>query len=149
MCCCMYLVDCIKNLLRTYFSIERSATERLWYIKLQLDWTDNICSVKLFGILSDIAPVIEGAVQHIASRRFEIGGIELTKLLAQELGKSNPIVKLNTSDVEKIKEQYSCCAEDDVAYEKTQQSCQEEKHTLPDGQVCSLIFQLDNTPHYM
>ncbi|EXB40947.1 hypothetical protein L484_020680 [Morus notabilis] len=30
----------------------------------------------------DIAPVIEGAVHHIASRRFEIG--------AQELGKSNP-----------------------------------------------------------
>ncbi|GFS37261.1 actin-related protein 7 [Actinidia rufa] len=83
-------------------------------------------------------PVIEGAVQHIASRRFEIGGIELTKLLAQELGKSNPIVKLNTSDVEKIKEQYSCCAEDDVAYEKTQQSCQEEKHTLPDGQVITI-----------
>ncbi|KAG5525966.1 hypothetical protein RHGRI_032305 [Rhododendron griersonianum] len=53
-------------------------------------------------------------------------------------GKSNPLVKLNTSDVEIIKEQYSCCAEDDVAYQKTQKSCQEEHHTLPDGQVITI-----------
>ncbi|PSS02832.1 Actin-related protein [Actinidia chinensis var. chinensis] len=96
------------------------------------------CTVDIGHGKIDIAPVIEGAVQHIASRRFEIGGIELTKLLAQEFVKSNPVVKLSTSDVETIKEQYSCCAEDDVAYEKTQQSCQEEKHTLPDGQVITI-----------
>lgn len=83
----------------------------------------------------DIAPVIEGAVQHIASRRFELGGLDLTKLFAEELSKSNPHVKLNMSDVEKIKEQYACCADDDAAYKKIQQSCQEEQHTLPDGQV--------------
>lgn len=71
----------------------------------------------------------------------------MTNLLAQELGKSNPLVKLNTSDVEIIKEQYSCCADDDFAYQKTQKSCQEEHHTLPDGQVCNLVFQPDNTPH--
>ena len=87
-------------------------------------------------LLPDIAPVIEGAVQHIASRRYEIGGVDLTKLLAQELGKSNPMVNLNVSDVEMIKEKYSCCAEDDVAYEKTQQSSETEEHILPDGQVC-------------
>ena len=85
----------------------------------------------------DIAPVIEGAVQHIASKRLEIGGIELTNLLSQELGKSNPLIKLDISDVEKIKEMYACCAEDDLAYEKM--SCQDETHTLPDGQVCTLI----------
>ncbi|KAL6336082.1 hypothetical protein AAG906_010355 [Vitis piasezkii] len=64
-----------------------------------------------------IAPVIEGAVQHIASRRFEIGGVDLTKLLARGLDKSNPIVNLNITDVERLKEQYSCCAEDELAYE--------------------------------
>ncbi|KAI8026296.1 Actin-related protein 7 [Camellia lanceoleosa] len=84
------------------------------------------CTVDIGHGKIDIAPVIEGAVQHIASRRFEIGGIDLTKLLAQEL------------DVEKIKELYSCCAEDDVAYKKTQQSCHEEQHTLPDGQVITI-----------
>jgi actin-related protein 7 len=96
------------------------------------------CTVDIGHGKIDIAPVIEGAVQHIASRRFEIGGVELTNLLAQELGKSNPLVKLTTSDVEMIKEQYSCCAEDDVAYQKTQKSCQEEQHTLPDGQVITI-----------
>ena len=90
--------------------------------------------------LPDIAPVIEGAVQHIASRRFEIGGVDLTKLLAQELGKSNPTVNLNITDVERLKEQHSCCAEDELAYEKIQRSCQREQHTLPDGQVCVLVF---------
>lgn len=57
----------------------------------------------------------------------------MTKLLAQELGKSNPLVNISMSDVEKIKERYSCCAEDELAYGKLE--CQTEKHTLPDGQV--------------
>ncbi|CAH8285174.1 unnamed protein product [Eruca vesicaria subsp. sativa] len=43
----------------------------------------------------DIAPVLEGAVQHIASKRFELGGTDLTKLFAQELRKSNPLVNLS------------------------------------------------------
>lgn len=94
--------------------------------------------------MPDIASVIEGAVQHIASRRFEIGGIDLTKLLAQELGKSNPLVNLNVSDVEIIKEKYSSCAEDEVAYEKTQKSSEFEEHTLPDGQVCVFLQCLEN-----
>lgn len=64
----------------------------------------------------------------------------MTKLLAQELGKSNPLVNISMSDVEKMKELYSCCAEDELAYEKTKTSCQIEKHTLPDGQVCVQIF---------
>lgn len=94
---------------------------------------------------TDIAPVLEGAVQHIASRRFEIGGIDLTKLFAQELAKSNPMVNLSFSDVEKLKEQFSCCAEDDVAYNRILKSCETEEHTLPDGQVsfsCLLSLQL-------
>ncbi|KAJ0095597.1 hypothetical protein Patl1_17184 [Pistacia atlantica] len=77
----------------------------------------SLCDVT--DVSSYIAPVIEGAVQHIASRRFEVGGADLTKLLAQELGKSNPLVNLSISDIEKLKEQYSCCAEDELAYEKT------------------------------
>jgi len=85
--------------------------------------------------LADIAPVIEGAVHHIASRRFELGGADLTKLLALELGKSNPLVNLSIQDVEKLKEQYATCAEDELAYEKSQRSCSNEQHTLPDGQV--------------
>lgn len=96
------------------------------------------CTVDIGHGKIDIAPVIEGAVQHIASRRFEIGGMDLTNLLAQELGKSYPLVKINNSDAEQIKEQYSCCAEDDIAYEKSQQSCQEEQHILPDGQVITI-----------
>ncbi|KAH9611932.1 hypothetical protein KSS87_017871 [Heliosperma pusillum] len=73
---------------------------------------------------------------HIASRRFEIGGADLTKLLAEELGRSNPMVNLKLQDVEKIKEKYAICAEDELAYEKkTQKSCPIERHTLPDGQV--------------
>ncbi|XP_062174192.1 actin-related protein 7 [Alnus glutinosa] len=96
------------------------------------------CTVDIGHGKIDIAPVIEGAVQHIASRRFEIGGIDLTKLLAQELGKSNPLVNISMSDIEKIKEQYSCCAEDELAYSKIKNSCHIEKHTLPDGQVITI-----------
>ncbi|XP_034705068.1 actin-related protein 7 [Vitis riparia] len=96
------------------------------------------CTVDIGHGKIDIAPVIEGAVQHIASRRFEIGGVDLTKLLAQELGKSNPTVNLSITDVERLKEQYSCCAEDELAYEKIQRSCQREQHTLPDGQVINI-----------
>lgn len=91
-----------------------------------------------FFICLDIAPVIEGAVHHIASRRFEFGGIDLTNFLAQELGKTNPKVNISLSDVEKMKEQYSCCAVDELAYQKTQYFCPVEEHTLPDGQVCFL-----------
>lgn len=90
----------------------------------------------LFLCLPDIAPVIEGAVQHIASRRLEVGGIDLTKLLVQELGKSNPGINISIADAEKLKEKYSCCAEDEIAYKKIISSNDlEEKHTLPDGQV--------------
>ncbi|PIA48987.1 hypothetical protein AQUCO_01300093v1 [Aquilegia coerulea] len=96
------------------------------------------CTVDIGHGKIDIAPVCEGAVQHIASKRFEIGGIELTKLLAQQLQSSNPHVNLSTSDVEKLKEQYACCAEDQAAFEKTVLSCQREQHTLPDGQVITI-----------
>ena len=68
----------------------------------------------------------------------------MTKLLAQELGKSNPGINISISDVEKIKEQYSCCAEDELAYGKTENSCQTEKHTLPDGQV-----HVSSCPNYV
>lgn len=96
--------------------------------------------LRSFGFLFlDIAPVIEGAVHHIASRRFEVGGIDLTKLLAQELGRSNPQINISMSDIEKIKEQFSCCAEDELAYEKIQ-NLATEKHILPDGQVCISQF---------
>lgn len=70
----------------------------------------------------------------------------MTKLLADELSKSNPTVKLNISDVEKLKERYACCADDDIAYEKLQQSCLEEKHTLPDGQVSKPYFSAYKSP---
>ncbi|KAF2569285.1 hypothetical protein F2Q68_00025992 [Brassica cretica] len=95
------------------------------------------CTVDIGHGKIDIAPVLEGAVQHIASKRFELGGTDLTKLFAQELGKSNPLVNLSMSDVETLKEQYASCAEDEIAYEKTQ-NCEIELHTLPDGQVISI-----------
>ncbi|CAI9106533.1 OLC1v1005715C2 [Oldenlandia corymbosa var. corymbosa] len=96
------------------------------------------CTVDIGHGKIDIAPVIEGAVQHIASRRYELGGLDLTNLLVKELAKSNPQVKLSFLDAEKIKEKYACCAEDELAYEKTQMSCQEEQHVLPDGQVITI-----------
>lgn len=46
------------------------------------------------------------------------------------------MMTLNMSDIEKLKEQYANCAEDEIAYEKTQ-NCEIEQHTLPDGQVCA------------
>lgn len=85
--------------------------------------------------MTDIAPVCEGAVQHIASKRFQIGGIDLTTLLSQQLHKSNPLVNIDISVVEKLKEQYARCAEDQASFEGTQNKCQTETHTLPDGQV--------------
>lgn len=96
------------------------------------------CTVDIGHGKIDIAPVIEGAVHHIASSRFEIGGTDLTKLLAQELAKSNPQVNLKLSDVERIKEKYSCSADDEVAYEKIKHNCRKEQHTLPDGQVITI-----------
>ncbi|KAJ8755126.1 hypothetical protein K2173_018924 [Erythroxylum novogranatense] len=96
------------------------------------------CTVDIGHGKIDIALVIEGAVQHIASRRFEIGGTDLTKLLAQELSKSIPHVNLRVSDIELMKEKYSCCAEDDLAYAKAQQSSDTEQHVLPDGQVITI-----------
>nr|GEV07153.1 actin-related protein 7 [Tanacetum cinerariifolium] len=47
-------------------------------------------------------------------------------------------MKLDMPEVEKLKELYACCAEDDIAYGKTLESCPEEKHTLPDGQQLHL-----------
>ncbi|KAG6533325.1 hypothetical protein ZIOFF_007192 [Zingiber officinale] len=96
---------------------------------------------KLFTTISDvtmqqidIAPVCEGAVQHIASKRFQIGGIDLTNLLAQKLKKSKSLVKIDISEVEKLKEQYACCVEDQTSFEETKNKCPTETHTLPDGQ---------------
>ncbi|KAL6508630.1 Actin-related protein 7 [Orobanche gracilis] len=98
----------------------------------------SCCTVDVGHGKMDISSVIEGAVQHISSRRFEIGGLDLTNLFAQELGKSNPHVNLSISDVEKLKERFACCAEDDVAYRKVLQACPEEQHTLPDGKVIKI-----------
>ncbi|CAM8963696.1 hypothetical protein QQ045_005983 [Rhodiola kirilowii] len=95
------------------------------------------CTVDIGHGKTDIAAVIEGAVQHIASKRFEIGGADLNKLFAKELSKANPKVNLDIAEVERLKEKYSRCAEDEMAYEKTQQ-CKIEKHTLPDGQVIKI-----------
>nr|AZS64181.1 actin [Hypericum perforatum] len=93
------------------------------------------CTVDIGHGKIDIAPVLEGAVQHIASRRFEIGGIDLTTLLSGELSKSNPHVNISISDAETIKERFACCAEDEDAYRKIQHLNESEEHTLPDGQV--------------
>ncbi|KAH1211160.1 Actin-related protein 7 [Glycine max] len=106
------------------------------------------CTVDIGHGKIDIAPVIEGAVNHIASRRFEFGGVDLTNFLAQELGKSNPLVNISISDVEKIKQQYSCCAEDELAYQKTKGSCPVETHTLPDGQSVG-AFPKEPKDHFM
>lgn len=96
------------------------------------------CTVDIGHGKIDIAPVCEGAVQHVASKRFEIGGTDLTNLFAQELKNSNPSVNIDISDVERLKEQYACCTEDQLAFEAIESSCDPEKHTLPDGQVITI-----------
>ncbi|PIN14463.1 actin [Handroanthus impetiginosus] len=96
------------------------------------------CAIDIGHGKMDIASVIEGAVHHISSKRFELGGLDLTNLFAQELSKSNPLVNFSVCDVEKLKEIYACCAKDEAAYEKFQQACREEQHTLPDGQVIKI-----------
>ncbi|CAL9041251.1 unnamed protein product [Musa banksii] len=96
------------------------------------------CTVDIGHGKIDIAPVCEGAVQHIASKRFQIGGIDLTNLLTQELRKSNPLMNIDISEVEKLKEQYARCAEDQVAFEETQRTWPKETHTLPDGQTITI-----------
>ncbi|KAH0453950.1 hypothetical protein IEQ34_018274 [Dendrobium chrysotoxum] len=96
------------------------------------------CTVDIGHGKIDIAPVCEGAVQHIASKRFEIGGIDLTNLLAQELRKTNPQVQIDINEIEKLKEQYACCAEDQSSFDSTLNSCQKENHVLPDGQVITI-----------
>ncbi|KAJ9174510.1 hypothetical protein P3X46_013147 [Hevea brasiliensis] len=65
----------------------------------QILFTDPLCIPK--SVTEQLVQLMFETFNHIASRRFEIGGIDLTKLLI-------------------IKEKYSCCAEDEVAYEKTQ-----------------------------
>jgi actin-related protein 7 len=96
------------------------------------------CTVDIGHGKIDIAPVCEGAVQHIASKRFDIGGTDLTNLFAEELKKSNSSVNIDISDVERLKEQYACCAEDQMAFEAIGSSCRPERHTLPDGQVITI-----------
>lgn len=96
------------------------------------------CAVDVGHGKIDIAPVWEGAVLHNASKKLEIGGMDLTELFAQELGKSNPSFSLDLSIVEKLKETYACTTEDEKAYEEKINTFQEEKHTLPDGQVISV-----------
>ncbi|PIN14464.1 actin [Handroanthus impetiginosus] len=64
------------------------------------------CAIDIGHGKMDIASVIEGAVHHISSKRFELGGLDLTNLFGQELRKSNPLVNFCVSDIEKLKELY-------------------------------------------
>ncbi|AQK65264.1 Actin-related protein 7 [Zea mays] len=122
------LVDYAKDTMHNE-SFDWLALTKWWANKADVGVTFSA------SILLDIAPVCEGAVQHIASKRLEIGGVDLTNLFAQELKKSNPSVNLDVADVELLKEQYACCTEDYLTFESIESSCQPEKHTLPDGQV--------------
>jgi len=99
------------------------------------------CAVDVGHGKIDIAPVWEGAVLHNASKKLEIGGMDLTELFARELGKSNPNVSLDLSIVENLKETYGCTTEDEKAFEEISNTFQEEKHTLPDGQVLKTAFK--------
>uniref|UniRef100_A0A453LZB4 Actin-related protein 7 n=1 Tax=Aegilops tauschii subsp. strangulata TaxID=200361 RepID=A0A453LZB4_AEGTS len=82
------------------------------------------------------------AVGRISGCTVDIGhgkiGTDLTNLFAQELKKSNPSVNIDISDVERLKEQYACCTEDQSAFEAIASTCQPETHTLPDGQVITI-----------
>jgi actin-related protein 7 len=83
-------------------------------------------------IMADIAPVWEGAIQHNAVKRFELAGQDLTDLLAKELAKSQPHVKLDLATVEMLKEKYATVPEDSSAYAATAEACPKSIHFLMD-----------------
>lgn len=68
-------------------------------------------------------------------KRFELGGQDLTNLLAKEIGKAHPEYQLNLATVELLKELYADVAEDQTFYSDSALDCDPVKHTLPDGQV--------------
>ncbi|CAL9041264.1 unnamed protein product [Musa banksii] len=47
-------------------------------------------------------------------------------------------MNIDISEVEKLKEQYARCAEDQVAFGETQRTWPKETHTLPDGQTITI-----------
>jgi actin-related protein len=79
--------------------------------------------------------VWEGAIQHSAVKRFELGGQDLTALLARQLSESNPNVSLDLSTVQMLKEKYAEVPEDQSDYDSSAEACPSVEHTLPDGQV--------------
>lgn len=107
----------------------------------------------------DIAPVWEGAIQHNAVKHFEIGGQDLTALLARHLQLSQPHMSLDLSTVEMLKEKFAVVPEDQLDYATSEEACPTVEHTLPDGQVrtctsnanqalasscCVYLLKLDN-----
>lgn len=80
----------------------------------------------------------EGAIQHSAVKRFELGGQDLTALLARQLSESNPNVSLDLSTVQMLKEKYAEVPEDQSDYDSSAEACPSVEHTLPDGQVISI-----------
>lgn len=97
-------------------------------------------SVDCLWNVADIAPVWEGAIQHNAVKRFEVGGQDLTALFAQQLAQSQPHVKLDHATVELLKEKYAVVPEDSADYAALAEACPKVEHTLPDGQVCNWLF---------
>ncbi len=85
----------------------------------------------------------EGAIQHSAVKRFELGGQDLTALLARQLSESNPNVSLDLSTVQMLKEKYAEVPEDQSDYDSSAEACPSVEHTLPDGQVHKVsMFQV-------
>ena len=121
--------------------------QKRWFQSLSHKSTDSSPDLKrakpsllCLWILADIAPVWEGAIQHNAVKRFEIAGQDLTDLLAKELAKSQPDVKLDLATVEMLKEKYATVCEDSLGYAATAEVCPKIEHTLPDGQVYTIAF---------
>lgn len=96
------------------------------------------CAVDIGHGKTDIAPVWEGAVQHNSVKRLELGGEDLTKLLAQELSRTCPNMKLDLATAETLKEMYARVAEDQMDASDMDTDYPMEEHTLPDGQVISI-----------
>ncbi|KAJ7515079.1 hypothetical protein O6H91_23G070200 [Diphasiastrum complanatum] len=96
------------------------------------------CAIDIGHGKIDIAPVWEGAVQHNAVKRLEVSGQDLTFLLGEELEKSNPQTKLDSSTVEMLKETYGITADDQEEYAKKAEGCTTVEHTLPDGQTIKI-----------
>eukprot|EP00897_Mesotaenium_endlicherianum_P000558 jgi/Mesen1/10502/ME000083S10010 len=100
------------------------------------------CSVDIGHGKLEIAPIVEGAVQHAAVKRLKLAGQDLDALLMRQLAESQPHVKLTPELVTHLKEELCHTAESAEAYAAALKHGKTVEHTLPDGQVIEVGHEM-------